>query len=518
MPWVDPLRLECTLPSYPSTESMKPIQHLSLLLLLAAPGMSRAVQTFDAPVLHSVPSGIEAMTTGDVTGDGRDDVIVGTFGTDLGLWVLKQSSGGLGSPLRLPYPSGAFPQVLRVADFDGSGINQILMVDAAGRLFRMSYGPHTRTVRIPNATAQNADVADFNGDGFPDLVIADPSAGGFVLLNDGHGGFTQQLPFPLPAFAEASTAVGDLNGDGRPDYVFHVGVSNVYLNQGGGNFAAPIVIDPNFDIDSTASVGDFNNDGLDDLVLARTGNGTLIKTYRQSAGALVYAGSTPTLDLPYASATADADGDGGDELAFVHVGWAAVGVYKSSPSASLPTEDLYPLAWVEWNSDIRISDVTGDGCKDLVVSRQGDIVVFAGNGCAPSLDLRLTASTSPQAVSLIVDNLGTLDQADNVSVDATLSTRDGLLSADLPAGCVPLQVLATATTLRCQVSSLGASQGSTWLIPYSVYPDNTSHGMTLSGVVRTDTKERTLQNNRVLRTWRSTAVGAIAPRRKQPVH
>jgi hypothetical protein len=493
---------------------MKKIQWISLFFLLAASGTGRATQTFDMPVVHELPFDPHAMTTGDVTGDELDDVIVAAKRWDagLGLWLFKGASGGLASAEQLPYPnSSAYTQVLRTADFNGSGTNQILLVDAAGRLYLISYGHRTRTVRIPDATATNADIGDFNGDGSPDLVIADPDAGGYVLLNDGHGGFANQLSFALPPFAQASTAVGDLNDDGRPDYVLTMELNAyVYLNQGGGAFGTPIVIEPGYDI-SSASVGDFNNDGLDDLVLAQAGNSpVVIKIYRQSAGTLVYAGSMPTYDIPDANAVADADGDGDDDLALIHVGWGAIGIYRSS-SDGLSAEELHGLPWVSWESDIRISDVTGDGCRDLVVSVAYELAVFAGKGCTPAFDLRLTSATGPQAVSLVAENLGIADAAENVSMVATLATRTGLLDVnDLPAGCVPTQVAAKSATVRCEVASIPASETATWLIPYSVVPTDTPHRIDLSATINTDTPEQTLLNNSVWRNWLTSPVEAKA--------
>ncbi len=498
---------------------MKRTQGISLFFLLAASGMGQATQTFDPPVLYPLPAESRAMTTGDVTGDGLDDVIVAAEAWDTGssLWLLKGASGGLLQTVQLPYPGVGSARLLRTADFDGSGTRQILLVDATGRMYVISHGHRTRFVSIPDAKAENADVADFNGDGSPDIVIADTDAGGYVLLNDGHGGFAQRLALALPSFAEASTSVGDLNGDGRPDYVLTVEGAYVYLNQGGGVFGTPTVIDPGYFI-SSASVGDFNDDGLDDLVLAQRGNGPVITTYRQSAGTLIDVGSMPTAEVPDANAVADADGDGDDDLAFVHGGWGVIGIHRSS-SDGLSAEEIHELPWVDSESDIRVSDVTNDGCRDIVVSRGYDIAVFVGHGCAPAFDLRLTSAPGPQAVSLVAENLGIADAAENVSVVATLTTRTGLLDVSgLPAGCVPTKVATKSATVRCEVASIPASQTSTWLIPYSVVPADTSHRVGLSAIARTDTQESTLLNNRVFRYWSTTPVGAKAkalkPRRR----
>jgi hypothetical protein len=70
-------------------------------------------------------------------------------------------------------------------------------------------------------------VADFNGDGYLDLAVASEGVppvtsadDGYgtvsVLLNAGDGVFGVQTTYAVGTFA-LSLAVGDYNGDGRPD-------------------------------------------------------------------------------------------------------------------------------------------------------------------------------------------------------------------------------------------------------------------------------------------------------------
>src|SRR5260370_28037032 len=60
-------------------------------------------------------------------------------------------------------------------------------------------------------------VGDFNGDGRPDLVVADDGIGSYVsvLLGNGDGSFQAARNFPAGGYPPTSVAVGDLNGDGR---------------------------------------------------------------------------------------------------------------------------------------------------------------------------------------------------------------------------------------------------------------------------------------------------------------
>jgi hypothetical protein len=62
-------------------------------------------------------------------------------------------------------------------------------------------------------------VGDFNGDGVPDLAVADVSGAGVsVLLGQGDGTFRPKLGYGVGS-SPVSVAVGDFNGDGFPDLV-----------------------------------------------------------------------------------------------------------------------------------------------------------------------------------------------------------------------------------------------------------------------------------------------------------
>ena len=65
----------------------------------------------------------------------------------------------------------------------------------------------------PNAVA----VGDFNGDGQPDVVVANGRSGISVMLNNGSGGFLPAQNFGSGNFDMSEVAVGDFDGDGKLD-------------------------------------------------------------------------------------------------------------------------------------------------------------------------------------------------------------------------------------------------------------------------------------------------------------
>ena len=116
-------------------------------------------------------------------------------------------------------------------------------------------------------------VADVNQDGNPDILVTNADAGTVsVLLGDGRGEFREAAGSPFAAgHLPNDIAIGDMNGDGNPDMVIADHQSpfvSILLGDGKGGFRAapgsPVDVHSNPHPHGVA-VADFDGDGKPDV-------------------------------------------------------------------------------------------------------------------------------------------------------------------------------------------------------------------------------------------------------------
>ncbi len=239
----------------------------------------------------------------DFDGDGKPDIIVGTgsAGALVGpsIMVLFAGSNGTfrGPPISLvsglPSNNG-YNYSQAATDFDGDGNLDMVVqvVDRVDVLKGLGDGTFRQTFEYVPTSGYPTFIAtaDLNHDGKPDIVatIANaPTARIEVLPGNGDGTFQAPLAVTLPCCVTA-LAVADFNGDGKPDVAVLLrsleGAASdrllIYLGTGAGTFAAPLASIAGA-YPSALAVGDFNRDGKLDVVVAYQGD---ISTVPSPAG------------------------------------------------------------------------------------------------------------------------------------------------------------------------------------------------------------------------------------------
>jgi hypothetical protein len=195
------------------------------------------------------------LATGDVDGDGFDEVVVGALRADAGGFsgfdageAFVYFGPGLTAVAGLTEPTpqgGAWFGAVCTGDVNGDGFDDVVggahFADVGGLMdagrISVFLGPGLTTVLpltqpTPEAGARftPASTGDVNGDGFDDVVAGAPYAdvGGvanageaFVFLGPGlTSSFALAPPVPQTlAVFHPGTSTGDVNGDGLPDIV-----------------------------------------------------------------------------------------------------------------------------------------------------------------------------------------------------------------------------------------------------------------------------------------------------------
>ncbi|HYA18576.1 MAG TPA: FG-GAP-like repeat-containing protein [Bryobacteraceae bacterium] len=280
----------------------------------AAPGSPFAVGTSPFPI-----------AAGDFNGDGIPDLAVANYGGKNVTILLGNGSGGFTATAASPIAAGSEPAGITVSDFNADGIQDLAVANFGDStvtvLLGNGSGGFTPATGSPVATGTNPSSlasGDFNGDGNPDLAIANYGSNNItVLLGNGSGGFTAAAGSPFSAGNEPSwIVVGDFNGDGKPDIATaNYGSSNatVLLGNGSGGFTAA-ASSPFATGSSTYSlvVGDFNGDGFEDLAVTNAGASNVTLLLGNGSGGFTAASTSPypVGSAPIQIAAADFNGDG----------------------------------------------------------------------------------------------------------------------------------------------------------------------------------------------------------------
>jgi uncharacterized protein (TIGR03437 family) len=350
----------------------------------------------------------QSVATGDFNRDGKPDLVTANYSANSVTVLLGDGSGGFTAAPGSPFAVGTNPASVAVADFNGDGIPDLVIANSGSNnvtiLLGNGSGGFTPAAGSPFAVGtepQSVAVADFNGDGKPDLVTANYADRDLtILLGTGSGGFTVAPGSPLQAGSfPRSVAVGDFNGDGKPDLVTAIAGNfvTVFAGNGAGGFAESGVF-PVGSFPQSVAVTDFNLDGKLDLVTANSGNNTVTVLLGDGSGAFAPpAGSPFTVgSSPQSVSAVDINGDGKPDIVTANSGDRTVTVLLGDGSGGFTPAPGSSFAAGAAPICVTSADFNGDGRPDIATANGGSssVSIFLGQQAPTSSLLSTTAGST----------------------------------------------------------------------------------------------------------------------------
>jgi hypothetical protein len=222
--------------------------------------------------------------TGDLNGDGKDDIIWRNADGSIAVWLMNGTSLQSGSGI---LGANSVWTISHVGDFNGDGKSDILWrhTDGSVAIWLMdgtTVLPGSAGILGPNSIWTANQVADFNGDGKSDILWQNTDGSIAMWLMDsttvsGGGGI-----FGTQATNDrwVVTHTGDLNGDGKADLIYRKmggsgdGTIAAWLMNGTTLLSGGSILGGGGGW-QVKQIGDYNGDGKADILFQRASDSRL---------------------------------------------------------------------------------------------------------------------------------------------------------------------------------------------------------------------------------------------------
>lgn len=346
---------------------------------------------------------------GDVTGDGRDDVVLSTQhhsdpANDGKLFVFRQQRGGaLATPVKYSTSlSEADAAAFTLLDANGDGRRDIAVGGYGGVWIhpQTDDGKLGQRWLIPDSPPAHAvESADMDGDGDSDLVLVAPSSHEIFLLTQGPDGQFTKSAVGSGDDNGWGAEIGDVNGDGRPDIVQAARlavITHLRTDDGWSKTAHPT--GETWWHVSGIEVADVTGDDRRDVVATISGNPPDSKALvfaQQADGTLAQPVSYLTPDSPGSAESGDITGDGRLDVVLAHGGFTTMSVLPQKTDGKLgaPVESDVPFS----SYTLAVGDLDGDDKIDVAMAdhNYGLVVLRNGAGRSPAGEQEWVRSVSP---------------------------------------------------------------------------------------------------------------------------
>ena len=395
----------------------------------------------------------------------------------LGAWLMSsaQAFAALSFATQQTFATGSGPHSVAAADLNADGLIDLVVCNQHEGTVSVLLNTTMPGATTPTFATQQAftvgtnpvaaAIADIDGDGQPDLIVANASSGTLsILRNTTAAGATAPSFDDQQTFATGSypysVAATDLDGDGKLDLaVANVGSGTLSLLR---NTTAAGATTLTFDAQQLIRVGtepasvavaDFNADGRPDLVVADFIVGqasVLLNTTAAGAAAFSFADKQDlaTDVSPVSVATGDFNGDGKRDAVVANSFTYTASVFINSTAAGAATATFSPAQASELGvvpASVAVADVNGDGMPDLISANQGGVGLSvlinttATGSATPSFAAAQTFATGIGPVAVAAADVNGDGKPDLITANNSDSTLSVLLNTTAFAGANPDQ-------------------------------------------------------------------------------
>jgi hypothetical protein len=347
-----------------------------------------AFPLFDAPLdqfLNLGPSDIQAI---DVDGDGLLDVVACNELTGPGTIMVYRGRGN--GDFALPFvqqvrSGNTSPSSIALGDLDEDGSLDLIVTEAGVSAATIYLGDGAGAF-VPGSTVttglgpQSARLARLDGDAHLDFLCVNARSGNLTFRRgDGLGGLGPRITIDVPAGPAAGpvdAALADLDGDGDLDLVVAndaIGTLSVARNDGAGNFAFEAADLPVGSSPRAVLAMDLNGDSRFDLACANLADGTVSVilalpdgTWGPATTFAVGSGGPPS--RPAALAAGDVDGDGHVDLVSANETTDTVSVLAGDGRGGFGPPATYAVG--DRPVALAVADFTGDGRPEIVAANR----------------------------------------------------------------------------------------------------------------------------------------------------
>ena len=229
-------------------------------------------------------------------------------------------------------------------------------------------------------------ITDLNSDGKLDIVAETSfslTEGVSVLLGNGDGTFQTRVDYLFSGLAQPkSIQASDFNNDTKPDIVVINGSgASVLLGNGDGTLQPPVSYGSS-NFATSVAVGDFDADGKSDLAVSSYGSGSnavVSIMLGNGDGTFLSSVNYSSAPSPFSIVKGDFNGDSKLDLATANIQVDSVSILLGNGDGTFGTHINYPAGGFPY--ELSTGDLNSDGKSDLVIAGNGSgLSILKGNG------------------------------------------------------------------------------------------------------------------------------------------